>query len=236
MIRFAAILRVALAIAPFVLLGCNRKPQTAAPDQALLRSESLRKRLEDPIPPLPGAAFMKDHLTAPVSNPMRFHFFGSHQRSGSYAKDQTGTSLILDVSGLDIPALYKEALTIAPGHLNITMKPSFDRLKRWDDVGVALKENRGALVSEFMTACALHFADFFSGLGLQIRRFAESYDPAIATCSYLLSDPEGANLVLLTLSFGIPQARVTATISCLTHDSGPPEGMKFPDASTWGTR
>jgi hypothetical protein len=224
-----------LGIFPVLLQGCGEKPAPAAIEKALVRSDDIKKRLEEPISPLPGARFIQSQGGQTTREPMRFTFNGESQRNGEYGRIQLGKSFAMDVASLDFSQLRQEALKIAPGHLNSTMKADFDRLKKWDDVASAAKDHQDALLSEFMAATILHFADSFSGLGLRLQPLSDWYDQAGPGCSYVLTDPEGANVIDITIWFGIPQARAYVTLAYIAHYNGKPSEVRFAEASPWGT-
>lgn len=222
-----------LGLLPVLLQACGEKPAPVAPEKALVRSDDIKKRMEEPVSPLPGARFIRRMGGEPTTGPLHLHFSGQSQRNGTYGKTQKGASFVMDLAGLDVSALHQEALKIAPGQLNPTVKDSF---KTWDDVASAAKDGQGAQLSEFMTAAALHFADSFSGLGLRLEPLSDWEDKAGAGCSYVLSDPEGANVIDITMSFAIPQARAYVAIAYLAHYNGKPAEVSFAEASPWGTR
>src|SRR5579862_7167652 len=50
---------LALGLLTGLLQACGEKPAPAVPEKALVRSDTIKKRLEEPILPLPGARFIR---------------------------------------------------------------------------------------------------------------------------------------------------------------------------------
>ncbi len=208
----------ALAWALVGLTACGRSPDPGTAAQ-VATSDAILARLQEPFAPAPGTRFAKEGGPGIVVG----GYSGAQERA---AYRTIGFALALEA--IDPSKLGARAREVD------TMFKGLADLRTWADLSASLKKGRGAL-DQMAHALGLHYADRFSGLGLDLDRHQLWLSDEADGCALNLKDATGANVVRIETWVTALEARAFISLTYFAH-TGERNLSVSGKPAPWGTR